>query len=144
MSTPAERFGRIAILGGGGLMGHGIALARLRKSPAEVVLLSRREETVQHGLELIENGPFGLRHEQPHVFPNNFLGVLAKDFFGCRVEGLHHSRFIDRDNGTDRGIQQFPATDPGVHPGRAQTRSIFLFSSDVPQMEPPITPGMRF
>jgi 3-hydroxybutyryl-CoA dehydrogenase len=56
----AARFRRIAILGGGGLMGHGIALACLQASPAHVVLLSRRPESVEQGRKLIESGPFGL------------------------------------------------------------------------------------
>ena len=59
MNPPAERFARIAILGGGGLMGHGIALACLQGSPAEVVLISRREESVRHGLELIKTARSG-------------------------------------------------------------------------------------
>ena len=53
-------FNNIAILGGGGLMGHGIALACLQGSGAQVTIISRREETVDHGLELITSGPFGL------------------------------------------------------------------------------------
>ncbi len=60
MSGNAAPFRRIAILGGGGLMGHGIALACLQGSAAAVCIVSRREETVAHGLELIERGPFGL------------------------------------------------------------------------------------
>ncbi len=56
----AGEFKTIAILGGGGLMGHGIALACLQGSDARVTVISRRQETVDHGLELIENGPFGL------------------------------------------------------------------------------------
>lgn len=51
---------RIAILGGGGLMGHGIALACLQRSSAQVSIISRRQETVDHGTALIESGPFGL------------------------------------------------------------------------------------
>lgn len=50
----------VAILGGGGLMGHGIALACLQEAGCEVTLISRREETIGHGVELIERGPFGL------------------------------------------------------------------------------------
>ena len=53
-------FGNVAILGGGGLMGHGIALACLQGSDATVTIISRRQESVDHGLSLIENGPFGL------------------------------------------------------------------------------------
>jgi 3-hydroxybutyryl-CoA dehydrogenase len=53
-------FSKIAILGGGGLMGHGIALACLQGSEASVTIVSRRQESVDHGLSLIENGPFGL------------------------------------------------------------------------------------
>ncbi len=60
MRAETGAFKRVAILGGGGLMGHGIALACLQGSEAEVVLISRRDESVRHGLELIEKGPFGL------------------------------------------------------------------------------------
>lgn len=52
---------RIAVIGGGGLMGHGIVMACLLGSPgAEVVLISRRPATLEHGLELVRSGPFGL------------------------------------------------------------------------------------
>ncbi|MFQ5555820.1 MAG: 3-hydroxyacyl-CoA dehydrogenase family protein [Acidimicrobiia bacterium] len=57
MTTP---YRTIAILGGGGLMGHGIALACLQGSDADVVIVSRRSESVEHGLGLVESGPFGL------------------------------------------------------------------------------------
>ena len=53
-------FQKIAILGGGGLMGHGIALACLQGSDAAVTIVSRRQESVDHGLSLVEKGPFGL------------------------------------------------------------------------------------
>ena len=51
---------RIAVLGGGGLMGHGIALACLTRSDCEVTIISSRAETVERGLDLVVNGPFGL------------------------------------------------------------------------------------
>lgn len=51
---------RVAILGGGGLMGHGIALACLNDTECEVVLVSRNASTIEHGLQLIRSGPFGL------------------------------------------------------------------------------------
>jgi len=51
---------RIAILGGGGLMGHGMALACLQGCECRVTLVSRRPETLARGLELIRSGPFGL------------------------------------------------------------------------------------
>jgi len=51
---------KIAILGGGGVMGHGIALACLQHSDADVCIVSRREETVEHGIGLILDGRFGL------------------------------------------------------------------------------------
>jgi 3-hydroxybutyryl-CoA dehydrogenase len=51
---------KVAILGGGGVMGHGIALACLQRSDAEVTIISRREETVEHGMRLILEGRFGL------------------------------------------------------------------------------------
>jgi len=53
-------FSKIAVLGGGGLMGHGIALACLQGSDAAVTIISRRKESVDHGFSLIESGPFGL------------------------------------------------------------------------------------
>ena len=59
-ATGAQRFRRIAILGGGGLMGHGIALACLQASATEVVLVSRRAESLAQGRALVESGPFGL------------------------------------------------------------------------------------
>ncbi|NIR28489.1 MAG: 3-hydroxyacyl-CoA dehydrogenase [Gammaproteobacteria bacterium] len=51
---------RVAVLGGGGLMGHGIALACLQGTECEVVLVSRRGESLFHGRELIVSGPYGL------------------------------------------------------------------------------------
>lgn len=41
-------------------MGHGIALACLQGAECEVTLISRRQETIERGLHLIESGPFGL------------------------------------------------------------------------------------
>lgn len=60
MSKNESSFKHVAILGGGGLMGHGIALACLQRSDARVTILSRRKKSVEHGLGLIEKGPFGL------------------------------------------------------------------------------------
>lgn len=54
-----EQVQRVAVLGGGGLMGHGIALACAQKG-CEVTVVSRRRETLDHGLALITDGPFGL------------------------------------------------------------------------------------
>ncbi len=52
---------RIAVIGGGGLMGHGIVLACLTAAPdAEVWLVSRRQESLEHGMTLLTRGPFGL------------------------------------------------------------------------------------
>jgi 3-hydroxybutyryl-CoA dehydrogenase len=51
---------RIAVIGGGGLMGHGIVAACLTGHPdAEIRLVSRREESLAHGMALLESGPFG-------------------------------------------------------------------------------------
>lgn len=54
-------FKQVAILGGGGLMGQGMALACLQRSDAKVAIISRRGETVKEGLSMIESGPFGLK-----------------------------------------------------------------------------------
>ncbi len=51
---------KVAILGGGGLMGHGLALACLRSPDTNVVLVSRRQESLDHGMELLRSGPFGI------------------------------------------------------------------------------------
>ena len=60
MSQNNAHFKKVAILGGGGLMGHGIALSCLQRSDAQVTIISRRDETVKHGIDLIENGQYGL------------------------------------------------------------------------------------
>src|SRR3972149_1254866 len=54
-----EQVRQVAVIGGGGLRGHGIALACVQKG-CEVTLVSRRRETLDHGLALIKDGPFGL------------------------------------------------------------------------------------
>ncbi|WP_410641664.1 3-hydroxyacyl-CoA dehydrogenase family protein [Amycolatopsis sp. lyj-346] len=51
---------QVAILGGGGIMGHGMALACLRAPGAEVTLVSHRKESLEHGAELLRDGPFGI------------------------------------------------------------------------------------
>src|SRR6185503_19130302 len=51
---------RVAVVGGGGLMGHGIVLACLAREQIEVRLVSRRAESLSHGMELLRTGPFGL------------------------------------------------------------------------------------
>lgn len=51
---------KIAIIGGGGVMGHGIALSCLQQSAAQVSIISHRQESVDHGIDLILNGRFGL------------------------------------------------------------------------------------
>ena len=61
MTDGSDNFKQIAILGGGGVMGHGMALACLQNSAAQVTIISRREETVEHGLAAVESGPFGLK-----------------------------------------------------------------------------------
>ncbi len=63
MSKPAQMpdIRRIAVIGGGGLMGHGIVAACLMGHPdAEIRLVSRRRESLEHGMSLLESGPFGL------------------------------------------------------------------------------------
>jgi 3-hydroxybutyryl-CoA dehydrogenase len=51
---------KVVIVGGGGLMGHGMALACLRSPGTEVALLSRRQTSLDHGAELVRTGPFGI------------------------------------------------------------------------------------
>ncbi len=52
---------RVAVVGGGGSMGHGIVIACLVGSPdVEVALVARRTETLEHGMHLLRSGPFGL------------------------------------------------------------------------------------
>ena len=52
---------RIAVIGGGGLMGHGIVAACLTGDrDVEIRLVSRRRESLEHGMKLLESGPFGL------------------------------------------------------------------------------------
>jgi 3-hydroxybutyryl-CoA dehydrogenase len=59
--TASSQIERIAVVGGGGLMGHGIVLACLVGSPqAQVRMISRRKETLEHGMQLLKGGPFGL------------------------------------------------------------------------------------
>lgn len=60
MNLKVDDIKKITVIGGGGLMGHGIVLACIMNGPYEVVILSRKEKTCQYGLELITNGPFGL------------------------------------------------------------------------------------
>ncbi|CAG0983814.1 3-hydroxybutyryl-CoA dehydrogenase [Burkholderiales bacterium] len=56
--APVER---VAVVGGAGSMGHGIVIACLLGAPeAEVRLVARRRESLDHGLSLVRAGPFGL------------------------------------------------------------------------------------
>jgi 3-hydroxybutyryl-CoA dehydrogenase len=50
---------RVTVIGGGGVMGHGIALACLTKGH-DVTIVSRRQETVARGIELVKSGEYGL------------------------------------------------------------------------------------
>lgn len=57
---------RVAVVGGAGSMGHGIVIACLLGSPAaEVRLVARRQESLDHGLALVRSGPFGLEGAVP-------------------------------------------------------------------------------
>jgi 3-hydroxybutyryl-CoA dehydrogenase len=51
---------KVAVIGGAGVMGHGIAIACLRKGH-EVTIISRRAESVARGLALVADGDYGLR-----------------------------------------------------------------------------------
>ncbi|MDP6830743.1 MAG: 3-hydroxyacyl-CoA dehydrogenase NAD-binding domain-containing protein [Alphaproteobacteria bacterium] len=83
MNENPDGFKRVAILGGGGVMGHGIALACLQASPVSVSIISRREETVEHGLNSIKSGPFGLERA---VARGKMDEATAADIIS-RVEG---------------------------------------------------------
>src|SRR5882762_6863384 len=50
----------VAVIGGGGVMGHGIAISCLAGGH-EVRIASRRPESVARGLELVADGDYGLR-----------------------------------------------------------------------------------
>ncbi|MDJ0948609.1 MAG: 3-hydroxyacyl-CoA dehydrogenase family protein [Alphaproteobacteria bacterium] len=80
MADASTPFRCVAVLGGGGLMGHGIALACLQGSDAEVRIISRRQETVAHGLDLIKNGPFGLGRavERDKITAEEAAGMWAR------------------------------------------------------------------
>ncbi|PSR32032.1 MAG: 3-hydroxyacyl-CoA dehydrogenase [Sulfobacillus benefaciens] len=52
---------RVAVIGGGGLMGHTLVLQALLGGADEVTLMSRHRESVDHGFALVTDGPFGLR-----------------------------------------------------------------------------------
>lgn len=57
----AAPLSRIAVVGGGGLMGHGMVIAcLLGERTAQVTLVARRQETLAHGMDLVRTGPFGL------------------------------------------------------------------------------------
>jgi 3-hydroxybutyryl-CoA dehydrogenase len=59
MSETAIR--RVTVIGGGGLMGHGIVLACINADPeVEVTLMSHRQTSAEHGLALVAEGPYGL------------------------------------------------------------------------------------
>jgi len=60
MNLNVQDIKKITVIGGGGSMGHGIVLACIQGGPYKVTILSRREKTCQHGLELIKDGPYGL------------------------------------------------------------------------------------
>ncbi len=52
---------KVAVIGGGGTMGHTLVLQALLGGADEVVLMSRHRQSVDHGLALVIDGPFGLR-----------------------------------------------------------------------------------
>jgi 3-hydroxybutyryl-CoA dehydrogenase len=78
--TAANGFRNIALLGGGGLMGQGMALACLQGCAARVTIISRREETVREGLRMIEEGPFGLGRgvERGKITPEAAAAMKAR------------------------------------------------------------------
>ena len=102
MNQGASNFSRIAILGGGGLMGHGIALACLQGSQAEVVLVSRRQETIDHGLNLIAEGPFGLAK----AVSRGKISEEQAEAFKARVRGT--TDYADGLNGADLVFETIP------------------------------------
>lgn len=51
---------KVAVIGGAGVMGHGIAIACLRKGH-EVTIISRSPESVARGIALVADGDYGLR-----------------------------------------------------------------------------------
>jgi 3-hydroxybutyryl-CoA dehydrogenase len=78
MGLKVEDVKKIVVIGGGGSMGHGIVLACIQGGPYEVTLLSRREQTCRHGLDLIKNGPYGLSKA---VKRGKITGEQAEEMF---------------------------------------------------------------
>ncbi len=70
---------KIAVIGGGGLMGHTLVLQALLGGADEVVLMSRHRDSVDHGLTLITDGPFGLRRA---VQRNKLTEEQVEDLLG--------------------------------------------------------------
>lgn len=81
---------KVAILGGGGLMGHGMALACLRSAGTEVVLVSRRQESLDHGATLVRSGRFGIE-------PGVDRGKLTREQADDMLSRLHFT--LDYDEG---------------------------------------------
>ena len=81
---------KVAILGGGGLMGHGMVLACLRSLETQVVLVSRRQESLEHGAALIRTGPFGIERRVER-------GRISREQANQMLERLHST--IDYEEG---------------------------------------------
>lgn len=71
---------KVAVLGGGGLMGHGMVLACLRNADTEVWMVSRRQESLDLGLSLVHTGPFGIQKGMARgkITPEEAEGMLAR------------------------------------------------------------------
>ncbi|MCL4449486.1 MAG: 3-hydroxyacyl-CoA dehydrogenase NAD-binding domain-containing protein [Actinobacteria bacterium] len=89
---------KIAILGGGGVMGHGIALAFLQKlEDCQISIVSRKEETLRRALDLIEKGPFGLEKavEKGKLDTPTVAQLMNNTTCTCDYEkGVHNADFV--------------------------------------------------
>ena len=79
---------KVVVLGGGGLMGHGMALACLRHPGTEVVLVSRRQETLDHGSALIRTGRYGIERG---VERGKITREAADDMLGRLTATLYYA-----------------------------------------------------
>jgi len=78
---------QVAVIGGGGVMGHGIAIACLRAGHS-VTIISRRTESLERGLVLVADGDYGLNAtvRRGKLTPEEAEECLARVRGTCSLE----------------------------------------------------------